>query len=141
MMEPGRFIVGNSTDLVLKVLNTKRTDVANWIILDGGTNLLPVLTLFSEFHKIEVCIDDPKLTKTSVGGPLLYSADVIAANRPLPKASVGDLVIMRDVGAYCVSQSNQFLYPRAATVFVDKDKVSVAQRRETVDDVLSRELR
>jgi len=141
MMEPGRFLVGNSTDLILKVLNTKRTDVADWIIVDGGTNLLPVLTLFSEYHRIEMCTNNTEFKKTSIGGPLLYSADIVASNRLMPKASIGDLMIVRAVGAYCAVQSNQFLYPRAATIMVDGDKSHVIQRRETVDDVLQRDMK
>ncbi len=140
MMEPGRALVGNSTDLILKTVNVKTTDVSNWIIVDGGTNLLPVLTLFSEYHRIEVCNDATELRKTSMAGPLLYSADILASNRLLPPAKVGDLVVLRDVGAYCVVQANQFLYPRAASVFVDGKESYIVQRRETVEDVLVKDV-
>ncbi|HEY4482974.1 MAG TPA: methyltransferase domain-containing protein [Candidatus Paceibacterota bacterium] len=140
MMEPGRALVGDSTDLVLSVLNTKRTDVRDWIIVDGGTNLLPVLTLFSEYHNIEVCVDSKDRSKKSLAGPLLYSADIVASNRLMPETKIGDVVIVRDVGAYCIAQSNQFLYPRAATVMIDGQKSYLIQRRETVEDVLTRDV-
>jgi len=140
MMEPGRALVGDSTDLLLGVVNTKKTDTTNWIILDGGTNLLPVLTLFSEYHSIEICVNQTHRQKISVAGPLLYSADILASNRLLPPAKIGDLAIIRDVGAYCIAQSNQFLYPRAATVFLANDNEYIIQRRETLEDVYSRDV-
>lgn len=139
MMEPGRALIGNTTDLLLKIINTKKTDVANWLILDGGTNLLPVLTLFSEYHKIDVLPYSGKKVKTSIAGPLLYSADILVSNRLLSRAQIGDKIALRDVGAYCVSQANQFLYPRAATVMLDGEKSQIIQRRETVEDVISRD--
>jgi diaminopimelate decarboxylase len=141
-MEPGRALVGNTTDLLLSIINTKRTEVADWIIVDGGTNLLPVLTLFSEYHRIDVYPRqaEAKFKKTSLAGPLLYSADILASNRLLPEAETGDLALIRDVGAYCVVQSNQFLYPRAATIFVEDEEAYIVQRRETVEDILVRDI-
>lgn len=139
MMEPGRALVGSSADLLLKVVNIKETERNNWIIVDGGTNLLPILTLFSEYHNIEVISNSNIFRRASVAGPLLYSADVLVANRILPAVSRGDLVVVHDIGAYCNSQANQFLYPRAATVIIDDNGTHIIQRRETVYDVLVRD--
>ena len=40
---------------------------------------------------------------TAVGGPLCFSGDLLARERPLAQASVGDLLLIRDVGAYTLS--------------------------------------
>jgi diaminopimelate decarboxylase len=140
MMEPGRSLVGDAVDLLLSVVNVKDTDLGSWIVVDGGTNLLPVLTLFSEFHNISVISDSKSFKKASVSGPLLYSADILSGNRLLPEASIGDLILIHDVGAYCNSQANQFLYPRAATILIDGNSEYVIQRRESIDDVLRRDV-
>ncbi|MBI2024667.1 MAG: alanine racemase [Candidatus Harrisonbacteria bacterium] len=142
MMEPGRALVGDGIDLVTRIVNEKRTEIRKWYMIDGGTNLLPALTLFSESHDITVITDnrDSTMEKLSVAGPLLYSADIVATNRFLPKARIGDLIVVHDVGAYCGSQSNQFLYPRAATILVSGNTSTVIQKRESVEDVLSRDL-
>lgn len=40
---------------------------------------------------------------TSVGGPLCFAGDLLARGRPLPPARPGDLLLIRDVGAYTLS--------------------------------------
>ena len=43
------------------------------------------------------------LVPTSVGGPLCFSGDLLARHRPLACAQEGDLLLIRDVGAYTLS--------------------------------------
>lgn len=43
------------------------------------------------------------VSATAVGGPLCFAGDLIARDRSLPAASPGDLLNIRDVGAYTLS--------------------------------------
>lgn len=142
MMEPGRSLIGDTTHLLTTVVGVKETEHKSWLIMDAGTNLMPVLTLYSEYHDIYV-LSSPKrrpTKKVSIAGPLLYSADIIVSDRLLPKAEVGDLVVICSVGAYFNCQANQFLYPRPATILVQDGKTNIIQRRETTKDIFNRDI-
>ena len=55
----------------------------------------------------------------------------------MPPVEVGDLLAIRDTGAYgVVMASNYNRRPMAAEVMVDADGVPVIRRRQTIDDML-----
>ena len=68
------------------------------------------------------------------------ASDIVLTNRMLKQGSSNDLVIIRNTGAYFSCQSNQFLQPRAATVLTKGRSSRVVQRRETVKDILVRDI-
>ncbi|OGM19204.1 hypothetical protein A2686_04680 [Candidatus Woesebacteria bacterium RIFCSPHIGHO2_01_FULL_38_10] len=140
MLEPGRSLIGNTTDLISTVITRKETKHNNWLIIDAGTNLMPILTLYSEYHEVDVLTKNKEKKRTSIAGPLLYSSDIVLTNRMLKQGSSNDLVIIRNTGAYFSCQSNQFLQPRAATVLTKGRSSRVVQRRETVKDILVRDI-
>ncbi len=137
-LEPGRSLIANSIHLICKIINIKNTDKTRWVIIDAGTNLIPILTIYSEFHEI-IFHSKKQPIKTSIAGPLLYSADIIVSNRLLPKADIGETVVIADVGAYFTCQANQFLFPRVPTVLISKNKEQIIQRREIIEDMLTRD--
>jgi diaminopimelate decarboxylase len=139
MLEPGRSLIGNSIHLICRVINVKDTGKIRWIIIDAGTNLMPILTIYSEFHEI-ILFSKKKLVKTSIAGPLLYSSDIIVSNRLFPKADIGDVAVIADVGAYFTCQANQFLFPRIPTVLISKNEEQIIQRRESIRDMLIRDI-
>ena len=139
MMEPGRALIGNAINLNTKIVNIKKTKTGNWLIIDAGTNLLSILTLFTEFHKIQALNSSDQIVKYSIAGPLLYSSDVIVNNIKLPKQNIGDFININDVGAYFNSQSSHFLFARCATVFKNIDgNFSLVERKEEFDDIIKR---
>ena len=62
--------------------------------------------------------------------------DILRDSVSLPELSVGDLIVIDNVGAYCITQSMQFIQPRPAVVLLDdKGKASVIRKRENWRDV------
>ena len=73
-------------------------------------------------------------------GPVCESSDVVGRDRQLPQLEVGDLVAIRDAGAYgAVMASNYNRRPLPPEVLVDEGRWRVVRRRQTVDDLLSLE--
>ena len=139
MMEPGRALIGNAIDLKAKVVNIKKTNSGKWLIIDAGTNLLPILTLFTEYRSITSLNENSRISKYSIAGPLLYSSDVIATNVKLPEQEIGDFINIGDVGAYFNSQSSHFLFARCATVLEDRDgNYKAIERKEEFADIITR---
>jgi diaminopimelate decarboxylase len=76
-----------------------------------------------------------------VVGPICESGDFLARDRKLPRMEEGELLAIRDVGAYGMSlASNYNSRPRAAEVLVDGKMVKVIRRRETIKGMLEEEL-
>jgi diaminopimelate decarboxylase len=72
-----------------------------------------------------------------VVGPVCESSDVFGVERELPLPQVGDLLAIRDTGAYgAVMASNYNRRPLAAEVMVDSGAARIIRRRQTVDDML-----
>jgi diaminopimelate decarboxylase len=55
----------------------------------------------------------------------------------LPPLEVGDILVISHVGAYCHTQSMQFIQARPATVLLGPDGPEVIRRRETWRDVFA----
>jgi len=107
-----------------------------WVLVDGGTNLLPRFGSV-ELRKIIVAnnASSQPEEEVNVAGPLLYNADFITLKVNLPKTSEADVLSI--CGAYTLSRANQFLYPRPATVLVNpKGIVKVIREKETFEDLL-----
>jgi diaminopimelate decarboxylase len=73
-------------------------------------------------------------------GPICESADVVARDRVLPPLEVGDLMAIRDAGAYgSAMASNYNRHPVPAEVLVDDGGWRVIRRRQTIDDMTALE--
>ena len=142
ILEPGRVIAGNSGILVAKVLYTKDTPSKHFVIVDAAMNDLVRPSLYDSFHRIaEVTPGNREELDVDVVGPICESGDFLARDRKLPKVESGELLAAFSAGAYGFTMSSNYnSRPRAAEIIVDQDKVILARRRETYEDLLEPEL-
>jgi diaminopimelate decarboxylase len=76
-----------------------------------------------------------------VVGPVCETTDTLGVGRMLPPLEVGDLVVVRDAGAYsAVMASNYNRRTIAAEVLVADGQPRVVRRRQTIDDMLQWDL-
>ena len=69
------------------------------------------------------------------------TTDTLGSARRLPPVEVGDLIVVRDAGAYgSVMASNYNRRPMAAEVMIDGGAWRIVRRRQTVDDLLQWDL-
>lgn len=144
IIEPGRFISGNSGIFVTKVLYKKTTPAKNFIIVDGGMNDLIRPSFYGAYH--EIVPVNQRTRKASKGvydvvGPICESGDFLAKDRPLPLLQAGDLLALMSAGAYgFVMSSNYNSRPRAAEVAVRGKKFIVVRKRESFEDLVRHEI-
>lgn len=152
-VEPGRFLVGASGLLLGEVRATKSAGKNNFVLVDAGFNDLVRPAMYGAQHHISLLPRDPAdqaqrgSRPTLVAGPLCESGDVFtqasggeAMPRPLPEASVGDLLVLHDAGAYGASMSSNYnSRPLAPEVLIDGESVRVIRRRQTIEDLLALE--
>lgn len=139
VLEPGRTIAGPAGALVARVIDTKpRNAVSEFVVIDAGMTELLRPALYAAFHRIEpVAPRHTPARQYEIVGPVCESSDVVGRDRELPRLDVGDLVAIRDAGAYgSAMASNYNRRPLPAEVLVDDGKWQVIRRRQTLDDML-----
>lgn len=134
--EPGRAVVSDAMTLLSTVASVKELRDGRWVLLDAGLNLLPTAGA-AEKHLFECLTCDGTQVATMVGGPLCYEGDVFGLDIPLPqRIKAGDVVVIRDAGAYSVTRATSFNRLRCKVISVTGDEVELSWRDETVDDIL-----
>jgi diaminopimelate decarboxylase len=142
VIEPGRSIVGPAGAVVATVVDKKaRTADSDFAVLDAGMTELLRPALYSAFHQIEPVRPRAGARRLyEVVGPVCETSDVVGRDRDLSMLEVGDLVAIRDAGAYGAAMaSNYNRRPLPAEVLVDQGSWRVIKRRQTVDEMLSLE--
>jgi diaminopimelate decarboxylase len=135
-VEPGRFIVADSTVLLTGVNTIKTTPYKKFVGVDAGFNTLIRPAMYGSYHHIVVAnkMTAVEAEKVDVAGPLCESGDLLAKDRMLPKMEEGDLLAVLNAGAYGFSMSSQYnARPRAAEVMVKDGKSKLIREREDLD--------
>jgi diaminopimelate decarboxylase len=139
VLEPGRSIAAPAGVLVARVIDVKpRTAESDFVIIDAGMTELMRPALYGAFHGIEP-VSSPASGDHhyEIVGPVCESSDVVGRDRMLPLLREGDLVAIRDAGAYgSAMASNYNRRPLPAEVLVDGGTWRVIRRRQTIDDQL-----
>ena len=135
--EPGRSIAARAGTLVTRVLYRRERDGHPALVCDGGFTDFGRFSLYGAQHRIEPLegsLEGPDTVE--VLGPTCESGDKLGTERPLHGVRPGDLLAVRDVGAYgFVMASNYNARPRPAEVMVDDDGWKVVRQRESLEDL------
>ena len=142
VVEPGRAIAGPAGVLVARVIDIKpRTDSTQFVVIDAGMTELMRPALYNAFHQIEpVLRREAGVHHYEIVGPVCESSDVVGRDRRLPPLEVGDLLAIRDAGAYgSAMASNYNRRPIPVEVLVDGGAWRVIRRRQTLEDMTAQE--
>jgi diaminopimelate decarboxylase len=142
-IEPGRSVVGPAGVLLATVVDVKHVPGGRrFIVLDAGMTELMRPALYGAYHHIEPL--QPRggePVACDVVGPICETTDCFARDRVLPPLEVGDLVAVRDVGAYgAVLGSTYLRRPLPPEALVDGDAWTTIRRRQTLDELLQLEV-
>jgi len=165
LMEPGRFISGNSGILVTKVVYKKKNDIGGkkFVICDAAMNDLLRPALYDALHRIWPLtpkVDMPEIGETSerdnktpvndpgkdlevvdIVGPVCESSDAFAINRVLPSVDEGDYLSIFSAGAYGFTMSSSYnSRPGPCEVLVDGENFDIVRRRECYEDLIALEV-
>ena len=141
-IEPGRSIVANTGILVGRVQCLKQNGDKRFAILDTGMNDLIRPALYNAFHPItSVKIrDDVQEARYEIDGPVCETSDCFGKDYLL-KIKLDDLLAIHNCGAYgSVMSSNYNSRLRPVEVLVDKDQVHLIRQRETIEDLIARDI-
>lgn len=135
--EPGRSIAARAGILVTRVLYRRERDGHPALVCDGGFTDFGRFSLYGAQHRIEPLRGTHEGSATvEVLGPTCESGDKLGTDRRLHGVQPGDLLAVRDVGAYgFVMASNYNARPRPAEVLLDDDGWRVIRERESLEDL------
>jgi diaminopimelate decarboxylase len=135
--EPGKFLVSESGYLLVRVNVVKQTTATVFAGVDSGQNHLIRPMFYDAYHGI-TNLSNPDGTPriyTVVG--YICETDTFAWDRKLNEIREGDLLAIRNAGAYGYTMSNNYnTRPRPAEVLIYKGKAHLIRTRETLDDMM-----
>ena len=140
LVEPGRWIVGPAGALVAAVVDVKPQRSGRYfVVLDAGMSELMRPALYGAKHRLERLTVRPGPDVTcDVVGPICETTDVIRLGQSMPLPEVGDLLLVRDTGAYgSAMASNYNRRAMPAEALVEGGAWRMIRRRQTVDDLLA----
>lgn len=136
-VEPGRWLVGDSSVLLTRVNSVKKAH-KTFVNVDAGFNLLIRPAMYDSYHEVLVAdrADLPADGTYTVAGPICETGDILAHDRTLPAPKAGDVIAVLDAGAYGYAMSSQYnSRPRCAEAAVRGGKHALMRRAETLDDI------
>lgn len=141
MVEPGRYLVADSTVLLGRVNYVKKYE-RRIVGTDIGMNILIRPALYGAYHRAVIAnkLDAQEEDEVDIVGGVCENTDRIAEGRRLPRVSVGDIIAVFNAGAYVYSMSsnyNGFLRPEEVLITKDSE-VIVIREREKYQDLISR---
>jgi diaminopimelate decarboxylase len=144
LVEPGRSLVANAGITVYTVGTVKRIpDVRTYVAVDGGMsdNLRPII--YGSRYEALVAnraaeVADAAIT---VAGMHCESGDILVRDAHVAAPAVGDVLVTPATGAYGHSMANNYnAVPRPPVVMCSAGDARVVVRRETYDDLVTRDL-
>ncbi|CAG0966151.1 diaminopimelate decarboxylase [Anaerolineales bacterium] len=142
-LEPGRSLVARAGVAVYRVGAIKRRGKKVWILTDGGMTDNPRHAMYGARYSC-LTVSNPggeNVEKVSIAGPYCESGDVVIEDLPMPKLEVGDLIAIPASGAYHLSMSSNYNGSRKpAVLLLEEGQARLIQRRETIEDLLRRDL-
>jgi len=150
VVEPGRAIAGPGTITLYEVGTVKDVDVSatahrRYVSVDGGMsdNIRTALYDAQYDARLVSRSSDAPATQARIVGKHCETGDIVVRDAWVPDdLKPGDLLAVAATGAYCYSLSSRYnMVGRPAVVAVRAGKARLILRRETVDDLLSLEVR
>jgi diaminopimelate decarboxylase len=142
-LEPGRSLIARAGVAIYRVGAVKRRDNKVWLLTDGGMADNPRYAMYgARYSCLTVTgVGRERSERVSIGGPYCESGDVLIESLLMPKVEEGELIAIPVSGAYHLSMSSNYNGARRpAVLMVEEGNVKLIQRRETVEDLLTRDV-
>ena len=140
IFEPGRFIIGNTSALISKIIYIKKSNKKKFIILDAGMNDLMRPALYNAQHRIFPLIKKGKkiIKNIEFVGPVCESTDKFLKYKKFSKINEGDYVAIADVGAYGITlASNYNMRPIVSEVLVNRSKHKLIKKKQSLEYLIN----
>ncbi|MCM8765192.1 MAG: type III PLP-dependent enzyme [Candidatus Omnitrophica bacterium] len=120
--EPGRFIVGPTCILITRVIGKSIRNNKHWYYLDDGVyGCLSGIVYDHCKYQFKV-FKKGHLQLSTLAGPTCDSFDVISLSEDLPELECGDIVYIKNIGAYSIATATNFnSIPTARVITINQE--------------------
>ncbi|HEY5691224.1 MAG TPA: diaminopimelate decarboxylase [Cyclobacteriaceae bacterium] len=136
-VEPGKYLVSEAGYLFVKTNVVKSTPSATFAGVNSGLNHLIRPMMYDAYHEI-VNVSNPtgdQKLYTVVGN--ICETDTLGVDRKLNEVREGDILALKNVGAYGYSMaSNYNSRLRPAEVMIKDGKANLIRQRDSFEDLL-----
>jgi len=138
VFEPGKFLVSEAGQFLVETNVVKTTPSTVFVGVNSGLNHLLRPMFYDAYHHIENVSNPSGKTRIYTVVGYICETDTFGANRQLAEVREGNLLVMHNAGAYCMTMaSNYNSRQRPAEVLLHEGEAYLVRRRETVDDLLA----
>jgi diaminopimelate decarboxylase len=140
LLEPGRSLIAAAGALLTRVVAVKTNGARRFFVTDAGMNDLLRPSLYSAYHEIVnlSAAQSAPIVTADIVGPVCESGDFFGKERSIKDAVEGDLLMVKDTGAYGFSMASNYNFrPRAAEVLIEGQTPRLIRRRETFEDLIA----
>ena len=150
VVEPGRAIAGPGTVTLYQVGTVKDVAISatarrRYISVDGGMSDNIRTSLYGAEYDARLVsrVSAAEPVTARIVGKHCESGDIVVDDTWIPgDVAPGDLIAVAATGAYCYAMSSRYnMVGRPAVVAVRQGAARIILRRETIDDLLSLEVR
>jgi diaminopimelate decarboxylase len=136
IIEPGRFLVGESGALLLTIEYIKEEWGKTFVITNGGMNDYIRSAMYGAYNDfLPLVLREGKLT-CDIVGTVCETSDIFAAAREITAVKEGDHIALMDAGAYGFSMASRYnARPLAAEALVDGKSIKLIRRRESIENL------
>lgn len=143
--EPGKFLVSEAGTFLTTANTVKRDPIKTFVCVNSGLNHLGRPMMYGSYHDIfNASNEDESVQEEYRVVGYICETDTFSwtpegkqGERLMNKVSSGDIIAMKNAGAYCFSMASQYnsrLLP--AEVLVINGEAKLIRRRETFDDIV-----
>ena len=136
--EPGKYLVSEAGYLLVQANVVKTTPATVFVGVNSGMNHLIRPMMYDAYHDIVNVsnTDGTQRVYTIVG--YICETDTFGWDRQLSEVAVGDLLVIKNAGAYAMSMaSNYNSRLRPAEVLIINGEAKLIREQETLDDILN----
>ncbi len=147
--EPGKFLVSEAGTFLANTNVVKIDPIKNFIGIDSGLNHLGRPMMYGSFHDIfNASNEDDSIQENYRVVGYICETDTFSwtpegkqGERLMNKTKAGDVIAIKNAGAYCFSMSSQYNSRlRPAEVLVLDGKAHLIRERETFEDILKNQV-
>ncbi len=135
--EPGKIIVSESGYLLVRANVLKETPVSTIVGVGSGLNHLIRPMMYDAYHDIVNVSNPGGILKTYTVVGYICETDTFGNDRQLNEVREGDILALRNAGAYGFSMSSNYnSRVRPAEVLIYQGQAKLIRQRETIADLL-----
>jgi diaminopimelate decarboxylase len=139
--EPGKFLVSESGVLLVKTNVIKTTPATVFVGVDSGLNHLIRPMMYDSYHDIVNISHTEGITRIYTIVGYICETDTFGTDRKLTEVKEGDILAIKNAGAYCFSMSSNYNSRlRPAEVLIYNGEAKIIRTRETFEDILKNQV-